>query len=154
MFGPGGSTGRLRAFSFLGTRGALLCEEVFVRALDEATAFFSRWMTRSHQLTGEVQANHLRCTYCGRSLFPRSQAGLKISCRQQRHEAILAMGWTGVRERHGARSLMARNSTECLLASAIWSLVDPRFPGHRQHGQHILQHLLQVWYYADFKGVV
>ena len=33
----------------------------------------------------------------------------------------------------------------------IWSREDPRFPGHRQHGQPILQHLLQVWYYADFK---
>ena len=88
VFDPGGSTGRLRACPFWGTWRALLCGEVFVRALDEATACFGGWMTRSHQLAGEVQANHLRRAHCGRSLFLRSQAGLKMSCRQRRLEAI------------------------------------------------------------------
>ena len=46
VFDPGGSTGRLRACPFLGTWCALLCGEVFVRALDEAAAFFGGWMTR------------------------------------------------------------------------------------------------------------
>ena len=40
IFDPGGSTGRLRAFPFLGTWRTLLCGEIVVRALDEATAFF------------------------------------------------------------------------------------------------------------------
>ena len=43
---------------------------------------------------------------------------------------------------------MARNSMERLVASAIWSRENPRFPGH-QHGQSI-----QMWYYAGFKGVL
>ena len=41
-------------------------------------------------------------------------------------------------------------SEERLVASAIWSREDPRFPGDRLHGQPIL-YLLQVWYYADVK---
>ena len=49
---------------------------------------------------------------------------------------------------------MARNSAERLVASVIWSREDPRFPGHRQHGQPTFQHPLQVWCYADYKGVV
>ena len=49
---------------------------------------------------------------------------------------------------------MARNSTERLVVSTIWNREDPRFPGYRQHGQPTHQHLLQVWYYADFKSVV
>ena len=36
----------------------------------------------------------------------------------------------GCRERHGARSLMARNSTEHLVASTIWSREDPFFSVH------------------------
>ena len=59
MFDPGGSTGRLRACPFLGTWRALLCGVVYVRALDEAAAFFGGWMTRSH-LAGERQVNRLR----------------------------------------------------------------------------------------------
>ena len=39
VFNPGGSTDCLRACPFLGTWRALLCGEVFVRALDEAAAF-------------------------------------------------------------------------------------------------------------------
>ena len=49
---------------------------------------------------------------------------------------------------------MARNFAERLVASVIWSREDPRFPGHRQHGQPTFQHPLQVWCYADYKGVV
>ena len=45
LFGSGGSTGCLRACPFLGTWRALLCGEVYVRALDEAEAFFRGWMT-------------------------------------------------------------------------------------------------------------
>ena len=88
VFDLGGSTGHLRACSFWGMWRALLCGEVFVRALDKAAAFFGGWMTQSHHLAGEVQANRLRHTYCGRWLFLHSQAGLKMSCRQRRLEAI------------------------------------------------------------------
>ena len=88
VFNPGGSTGRLRTYSCFGTWCALLCGEVFVTALDKAAAFFGGRMTRSHHLAGEVQTNRLRRTYCGRSLFLRSQAGLKMPCRQRRLKAI------------------------------------------------------------------
>ena len=40
MFDPGDSTGRLRACPFLRTLRALLCGELFVRALDVAGAGF------------------------------------------------------------------------------------------------------------------
>ena len=40
LFDPGGSTDQLRTCPFLGTWRALLCGEVFVKALDEAAAFF------------------------------------------------------------------------------------------------------------------
>ena len=65
--------------------------EGFVRALDEAGAFFGGWITRSHQLAGKVQLNHSRHPYCGRLLFLRSQAGLKMSCRQRRYEVVWAL---------------------------------------------------------------
>ena len=42
MFDRGGSTGHLLACPFLVTWRALLCGEVFIRALDEAAAFFLR----------------------------------------------------------------------------------------------------------------
>ena len=88
MFDPGDSTGNLRACPFLETWRALLCGEVFARALDEAAALSGEWITRVHRLAGEVQVNRLRRTYCGRSLFLRSPASLKMSCRQGRHGAI------------------------------------------------------------------
>ena len=51
--------------------------------MDEAAAgLYGGRMTWSHQLAGEVQANHLRRAYCGRPLFLRSQAVLKIPCCQ------------------------------------------------------------------------
>ena len=50
MFDSGGFKGRLCACPLLGTWHALLCGELFVGALDEATAVFGRWMTRSHYL--------------------------------------------------------------------------------------------------------
>ena len=74
MFDPGGSTDRLRACPCLGTWRALLCGEGSVRALDETAAFFGGWMTRSHYLAEEVQANSLYPTYCEQSLFFRRQA--------------------------------------------------------------------------------
>ena len=73
VFDPGGSTGRLRACPFLEMWCALFCGKVFVRALDEAAVFFGGWITWSH-LEGEEQANRLRRTYSGRSLFLCSQA--------------------------------------------------------------------------------
>ena len=82
LFDPGGSTGRLRACPFLETWHTLLCGEVFVGALDEATSFFGRWMTWSYNVAEEVKTNRLRRTYCGRSLFLRHEAGLKMLCRQ------------------------------------------------------------------------
>ena len=45
VFDPGGSTDRLRACPFVGTRCALYCEEVYVRVLDETAVFFGGWMT-------------------------------------------------------------------------------------------------------------
>ena len=77
VFDPGGFTGRLRACPFLGMRRALLSGEIFVRALDEAAAVFGGWMTWSHNLAREVQMNRLRRMCCGRSMFLRSQTGLK-----------------------------------------------------------------------------
>ena len=74
MFDSGGSTGRLRACPFGGTWRALLCEEIFVRALDEPTACWGGWVIWSYDLAGGVQRNRVRCMYCGRSLFFRSQA--------------------------------------------------------------------------------
>ena len=88
VFHPGGSAGHLRACPLLGTWRALLCGKIFVRALDEAAAFFGGWMTRSHHLAGEGHANRLHRTYCRRLLFLRRQAGLKMSCRQRRRETI------------------------------------------------------------------
>ena len=56
-FDPGGSTGRLRVCLFLGVWHVLLCEEVIVRELDEAAAFFGGRMTRElscRRWTGEL----------------------------------------------------------------------------------------------------
>ena len=53
-------------------------------------------------------------------------------------------------ERHGAKSSMARNTKERLVA--VWSQENPLFPGHGEHGQPAFHHL-QVWYYADFNDV-
>ena len=90
MFDPGGFTGRLRACPFLGRKRALLCGEGIVRALD-AAPFVGRRMTRESYI-GEGQANRLRRTYSGQSLFLRIQADLKMSRRQGRLKAIEAMG--------------------------------------------------------------
>ena len=45
---------------------------------------------------------------------------------------------------------MVWNSTEWLVT--IWSRENPLLPIHRRHRQPAF-HYLQVWYYADFKGV-
>ena len=50
VFDPGGFTGYLRACPFSKTRRALVCGEIFVKALDEAAAFFGGCMARSHHL--------------------------------------------------------------------------------------------------------
>ena len=63
MFDPGGSTGHLRACSVLGTWRALLCGEVFVRALNETAARLGGWMTRNHHRAGKV---HRRIVYAVR----------------------------------------------------------------------------------------
>ena len=60
------------------------------------------WLGISFSGSG-VQANRLRRSYCGRSLFLRNQAGSRNLWL-----------WLDVRERHELRSLMARNSTEPL----------------------------------------
>ena len=120
--------------------------------VSEGTAFFGRWMARSHHLAGEVQANRLHHTYCGRSLFLRSQAGLKMSCRQRRHKAIGAMGVSGCKgtpwwsEQLDGKKLHGALGDECDLKpreSVIsWTA--------STESQPIFQHLLQVCYYADF----
>ena len=56
VFDPGGLKVCLRASPFLETWRALLCGEIFVRALDETAAFIGKWMTRSHHVAEEVQA--------------------------------------------------------------------------------------------------
>ena len=116
MFDSGGSTGHLRACPFLGTWRALFCGELFVWALDGTggRSVFDRRITSEHHLPGEGQANRLRRTYFGRSLFSPQPAGFNIPCRQ-----LTARGYANyenerVREHHGARSLMARNFTEQL----------------------------------------
>ena len=88
MFDPGGVKGRLRTCPFFGNVARVALWGGFVRALDEAAAFLGGWMTRNRHFAGEVQASRLHGTYCGQSLFLCSQAGLKMSYRQRRHEAI------------------------------------------------------------------
>ena len=51
MFDPGDSTGRFRACPFLGTWRALLCRELFVRALDVAGAFFGRMKSSEYHFS-------------------------------------------------------------------------------------------------------
>ena len=81
MFDPGDSTGRLRACSFLGAWRALVCGEVFDWAPDSTRGWSVFWQIddSEHHILGEVQVNRLLCTYCGRSQFLRSQAGLRNS---------------------------------------------------------------------------
>ena len=77
-----------------------------------------------HQFAGERHANRLRRTYYCRPLILSSEASLKRACRRGRLEAIGCHGRTVVMERHGAK--LDGNSTECLMASAIWNREDPR----------------------------
>ena len=79
MFDPGGSTGRLRAYSLLGTWRASICGEVFVWALDEAAACFF-WRMDDLESSTCRKGTDESFTPCGRSLFLRSQAVLKMSC--------------------------------------------------------------------------
>ena len=112
-------------------------------------------MTRSHHLAGEVQTNRLRRTYCGRSLFFRSQAGLNMSCRQQRHDAIWAMGVDGCQRTPWSEELDGKE-----LHGALGGECDLELRGSTvsctpsTRSQPTFQHLLQVRYYADFKRVV
>ena len=46
---------------------------------------------------------------------------------------------------------MARNSKECLEASAIWSREDLIFPAYREHGVNLPFNHIQVGFYADFR---
>ena len=68
-----------------------------------------------------------------------AKVGSKMSYRRRQLEAI----------RTDVRGERTPWSEEHLVASAIWSREDPPFSGHRLPILH--QHLLQVWYCADFK---
>ena len=108
VFDPGGSIGRLRACPFLETWRALLWGEFFVRVVDEAITFLGGWMTSSHELTGN------------NSLFLRSgwseNAMPSLTAQEYRSQ------WINIcQEHHEARSLMAKNFTERLMASEIWT---------------------------------
>ena len=92
VFDPGGCTGHLRACPFLGAWRALLCREVLCLG--------TGWYPRLQRFLADgglgviilqgryKQVVYVVCMYWGRSLFLRSQAGLNMSCRQRRHEAI------------------------------------------------------------------
>ena len=117
----------------MGTWRALLCGKALVRALDEAATVFGRM-------------DDLESSTCkrgtGESFTPYILRSIAVSLRPGCFETVMLLrtaqghpsnGVNGCRERHGARSLMAGNSTERLVA--IWSREDPRFPGHCQHDQ-------------------
>ena len=120
MFDRGGSEGRLRAWSFLGTWRGLLCGEVMrFEGLDQAAAFLEEgWL--EHQVVGERYANRFRRTYSGQSPFFSSAAGSKC-------HALEGSSRLSDVERHGAKSLTARNSAERLVASPIWNRENLRF---------------------------
>ena len=136
VFHPGGSTGRLRIFHF--REGD---ERSFVRRFS-----FGRRMVPEPRTEVFVDGgpgplfskrsknSSLRCTYCGRSLSFRSQAGSKKPKYSEGLRLWKLRGCTDVRERHSARSMMARISTERLVASTIWSLEYPLLAAHRHHG--------------------
>ena len=87
MFDPGDSIGRLRACLFLGTWRALLCGEVHIRALEEAAAFLGR----KDNLDINLQERDRRIVYAVSIAANRcfsAAAGSKMSCRQERLEAI------------------------------------------------------------------
>ena len=70
--------------------------------------------------------------YVKRSIaFPPAVTGSICHVRlwelEGRLEVIGSLRRSEVRERHGAKSLTARNSAEHLVASVIWSRADPRF---------------------------
>ena len=96
----------------------------------------------------------LRCTYCDRSLSFRSQAGSKKPRYSDGLRRWKLRGCTDVRKRHGVRSMMARTSTERLVASTIWSRENPLFPAHRHHGVNTTHPSIykQMLYHAGFRG--
>ena len=61
---------------------------------------------------------------------PRSEADWRKPHKSDGTRLWKLRGRTDVRERHGARSLMARNSMERLVASTIWSREGSFFPVH------------------------
>ena len=72
MFDPDDFQGRLRACPFLGTWRALLYEEVMRLERMVAICSVFWWINESRlkNLQEVVQANYLRRTYSGQSLFP------------------------------------------------------------------------------------
>ena len=88
MFDSDGLTGRLRACPLLGTWHALLSGDVIVGALDEAAAFFGGRITRELYEERDSRIIYAARIAVDRSLFLRSQAGLKHLCHQGRLEAI------------------------------------------------------------------
>ena len=103
VFDPGGSTARLRACPFLGAWHALLCGEVFVWAPDgtQGWSVFGRWVTWNIIF----RERYKLIVYAVRIAVFRSQAGWRNS------RLWKLRGRTDVRKRHGASSLMGRNST-------------------------------------------
>ena len=84
VFDPGGSTGCLCSCPLLEAWHALLYGEIFYKAPDSTRGWSVFWQMddSEYHFSGAGQVNCLRRTYCGRSLFLRSQAGLNMTCRQ------------------------------------------------------------------------
>ena len=144
--------GRLHVCPFLGTWHALLCGEVFVGALDEASANFL-WMDdlRSPTCRKCTDKSFTPCVL--RSIAVSPQPGCFENVMLSRTaQGYQSKGVNGCQRTPGSEELDDRELNGAL--SAIWSREDPRFPGHRQHRHRIFQHVLQVWYYADFKEKV
>ena len=77
--------------------------------------------------TGELFTPYVKRSIDLSSIVAGSKCHARLRELEGRLEVIGSQGWTVVRERHGAKSLTARNSTERLVASVIWSRENPRF---------------------------
>ena len=120
----------------------------FTFGLDEAAEFFGR----KDDLGISLQERDMRIVYAVRiavnRFFLRS-GWFDKSYRRERLEAFECQGRTVAKERHRAKSLMAKNSAERLVASAIWNRENPRFWTPSTRPAH--PSLSTTVGYADFK---
>ena len=115
VFDSGRSTCRLRACPFWGGWRALLCGEIFVCTLRWYPKLEQFWYTEDLNILFKNGKTFRYATYVLRSIpvSPKPD-GFEGAAKVRWHVAMEAAGIKYVRERHGARSLMARNSTERL----------------------------------------